>query len=69
MAHILERRRTQPAWCCLVWRMVPVFAVIAAISAIGSLSFSLTPSRPGDLFAVRAAMLDDAAPSGYLSGE
>jgi hypothetical protein len=67
MARIRERQAKSVPWYMLVWRMIPVFAVIATLTAICSISFN--PVRSQDLFAAIANGQDDYAAGSFLTGE
>lgn len=67
IARILERRVAGMPWYALVWRMIPAFAVIAAITAVYSMTFNPAPSR--DLFAAITNGQDDYMAKSVLSGE
>jgi hypothetical protein len=51
----------------MVWRMIPAFAVIAAISAVCSVTFN--PSRSGDPFAGLTAGHEEYLAKSFLTGE
>jgi type VI protein secretion system component VasF len=67
MARIRERRAAAVPWYSLVWRMIPAFAVIAAIIAVCSASFN--PARSQDLFAAITNVQDDYMATSLLTGE
>jgi len=67
MATIRERRGAGVPWYALVWRMVPAFAVIAAIATVCSMSF--TPAPSGDLFAAITTGQDEYMTTSFLTGE
>ena len=67
MARIGECRVQNTPWYMLVWRMIPLFAVIAAISAVCSMTFN--PARSGDLFAAITAGQEEFLIRSYLTGE
>jgi hypothetical protein len=67
MARLRERRQTTSPWYFLAWRMIPIFAVIAAISAVCSMTF--TPSHSGDLFAAISSGQEEYLANSYLTGE
>ena len=66
LARIREIRDT-PAWYALVWRMVPMFALLAAVAAIGVITFN--PSRSNDLFAAITSDQGMTIACSYLTGE
>lgn len=66
LARIRELRET-PSWYTLVWRMVPVFAVLAAIFAICTITFN--PSHTSDMFAAITGEQEMTIASSYLAGE
>jgi hypothetical protein len=67
MARLCERRQTTSPWYSLAWRMIPIFAVIAAISVVCSMTF--TPSHSGDLFAAISSGQEEYLANSYLTGE
>ena len=66
LARLRELRET-PAWYALVWRMVPMFAVLAAMVAICAISFN--PSRSSDMFAAITSSQEMTLAGSYLAGE
>lgn len=66
MARIRERQLQSPPWFIMIWRMLPIFAVIAAVTAICNLSF--TPPTAQDMFAAITNGQEDYAGS-FLTGE
>lgn len=66
LARIRELRET-PAWYSLVWKMVPLFAVLAATVAICVISFN--PSRKSDMFAAITSSQEMTLAGSYLAGE
>lgn len=66
LAHVRELRE-KSSWRALVWRMVAMFAVLAAMVAICVVTFN--PSRSSDMFAAITGGQDVALASGYLTGE
>lgn len=67
MARLTERKLQSEPWYLLVWRLVPVFAVITAIVLI--CSFTLNPLRSSDLFASITAGGEERMARSYLAGE
>jgi hypothetical protein len=66
LARIRELRET-PAWYSLVWRMVPMFALLAAVVAIGVITFN--PLRSNDMFAAITSDQGMTLACSYLTGE
>ncbi len=66
MARIREQREKTAPWFGLVWRMIPIFAVVAAIAAICNMSFN--PDHSQDMFAAITNGQEDYAGS-FLTGE
>ncbi len=66
LARIRELRDT-PAWYALVWRMVPMFALLAAVVAVGVITFN--PSRSSDMFAAITSDQGMTLACSYLTGE
>lgn len=66
MARIREQEAKAIPWFALVWRMIPIFAVVAAIAAICNMNF--TPLHSEDMFAAIANGQEDYAGS-FLTGE
>ena len=66
LARVRELRET-PAWYALVWRMVPMFAVLAAMVAICVITFN--PSRKSDMFAAITSSQEMTLAGSYLAGE
>ena len=66
LARIRELREA-PSWCTLVWKMVPMFAVLAAMVAISVISFN--PSRKSDMFAAITSGQEMTLAGSYLAGE
>ena len=66
LARIRELRET-PSWYALVWKMVPMFAVLAAVVAISAVAFN--PSRKSDMFAAITGGQEMTLAGNYLSGE
>ncbi len=67
MASIRERRAAAVSWYALIWRMVPAFAVIAAIAVVCSMTFNPAPSS--DLFAAITTGQDEYMTKSLLTGE
>jgi len=59
MARLRERRREGIPWYALMWRMVPVFAVLVVL--IAAYSASYRPPSSGDLFAAISSGQEDYA--------
>jgi len=66
LARIGELRDT-PAWYAFVWKMVPMFAVLAVIVALSALTFN--PSRKSDMFAAITNSQEMIFAGSYLAGE
>jgi len=66
LARIGELRET-PFWYALVWKMVPMFAVLAAVVAISAVAFN--PSRKSDVFAAITGGQEMTLAGNYLTGE
>ena len=66
LARVRELRET-PSWYALVWRMVPLFTVLAAMVAICAISFN--PSRKSDMFAAITSSQEMTLAGNYLAGE
>jgi len=66
LARVRELRDT-PSWYAFVWRMVPMFAVLAAVMAICAISFN--PSRKSDMFAAITGSQEMTLAGNYLAGE
>jgi hypothetical protein len=67
MARIRERQEAGIPWYALVWRMIPAFAVIAAITVVCTMTINPAPSR--DLFAAITTGQDDFMAKSFLTGE
>lgn len=67
MAHIAEKKIRSKPWHGLVWRMIPGFMLIAAISVLCNLTF-IKPSN-NDLFASIANVQEESGYTDFLSGE
>ena len=67
MARLAERRFDAVPWHRMVWRMLPAFAVIAAIMLV--CSFTLNPTRFGDPFAAITNGTEELTARNYLMGE
>lgn len=67
MARIRERRAAFMPWYALAWRMIPTFAVIAAIIAVCSAGFY--PARSSDMFAAITNGQDEYMAKNFLTGE
>lgn len=66
LARIRELRETPP-WYSLAWKMVPMFAALAAMVAICVISFN--PSRRSDMFAAITSSQEMTLTGSYLAGE
>ena len=66
LARIRELCETPP-WYALVWKMVPMFAVLAAVVAISAFTFN--PSRKSDMFAAITGSQEMTIAGSYLGGE
>lgn len=67
MARLAERKSQAVPWHQLVWRMVPAFAVIAAIMLV--FSITMNQARSSDLFAPITNGSEELMASNYLLGE
>jgi hypothetical protein len=67
MARLRERRREGIPWYALMWRMVPVFAVLVILIAVYSTSFN--PPSTGDLFAAISSGQEEYLAQNVLTGE
>jgi len=67
MARIAERREVRSSWFFSAWRMIPVFAVLTLLIAVGSITF--TETEPDDLFAAITSGQDEQVARGFLEGE
>ncbi|GFE62238.1 hypothetical protein [Geobacter sp. AOG2] len=67
MARLRERRAEGLPWYALIWRMVPVFAVLVVLIAVYSASYRPAPS--GDLFAAISSGQEDYVAGNVLTGE
>lgn len=67
LARIRERRSQQQPWYALAWRMLPTYAVVVAIVAICSVTF--TPAHSTDIFAALTGAQDDSVSISALAGE
>jgi hypothetical protein len=66
LARVRELRETPP-WYALVWKMVPMFAIFAAVVAISAVAFN--PSRKSDVFAAITGSQEMTIAGSYLGGE
>jgi anti-sigma-K factor RskA len=66
MARLAERTAQTAPWHLLVWRMIPAFAVIAAIML--ACSITINPTRSGDPFAAITNGTEDLMARNYLLG-
>lgn len=66
MARLAERSALSPPWHLLVWRMIPAFAVIAAIML--ACSITINPTRSSDPFAAITNGNEDLMAKNYLLG-
>jgi hypothetical protein len=67
MARLRERRREGMPWYALMWRMMPVFAVLVALIAVYSTSYK--PLSSGDLFAAISSGQEEYLVQNVLTGE
>ncbi|QEM66865.1 hypothetical protein FO488_00950 [Geobacter sp. FeAm09] len=67
MARLAERRRNAIPWYVMMWRMVPLFAVLVAVIAVYGTSFSSSPSD--DLFAAISTGQEEYLAQNILTGE
>jgi hypothetical protein len=67
MARLRERRREGIPWYALMWRMVPVFAVLVILIAVYSTSFK--PPSSDDMFAAISSAQEDYLTQNVLTGE
>lgn len=67
MARLEERRREAIFWYAVMWRMVPLFAVLVAVIAVYGTSFKPAPS--GDLFASISSGQEEYLAQNILTGE
>jgi hypothetical protein len=67
MARLRERRAQGIPWYALMWRMVPVFAVLVILIAVYSTSYM--PPSSGDLFAAISSGQEEYLAQNVLAGE
>jgi hypothetical protein len=67
MARLRERRREGIPWYALMWRMVPVFAVMVILIAVYNTSYK--PPSSGDLFAAISSGQEEYLAQNVLTGE
>jgi len=67
MARLRERRREGIPWYALIWRAVPVFAVLVVLIAVYSASYK--PQSSDDLFAAISSGQEDYLVQNVLTGE
>lgn len=67
LARIRESRESGGPWYAAAWRMLPAFAAIAAVVAIGTVTFH--PSRSSDLFSALTGGQDEIVVASYLTRE
>ncbi|KAB0665269.1 hypothetical protein F6V25_09270 [Oryzomonas japonica] len=67
MARLGERRREVIPWYAVMWRMVPLFAVLVAVIAVYGTNFGPSPS--GDLFAAISSSQEEYLAQNILTGE
>ena len=67
MARLAERSAQALPWHRMVWRMLPAFAVIAAIML--GLSISVNPAQSSDLYAAITNGHEEQMSRNYLVGE
>lgn len=66
MARLGERRREAIPWYAVMWRMVPLFAVLVAVIAVYG---NFGPSPSGDLFAAISSSQEEYLAQNILTGE
>lgn len=67
LARIKERREAAVPWYASAWRMVPIFATVAAVITIAAITYN--PSRSSDMFAAITSGQDEVVGNSYLAGE
>lgn len=67
MARLAERRSSTVPWHLMVWRMLPVFAVICLI--VLTFSVIMNPMMTDDVFAAITSGAEDQMARNYLAGE
>jgi len=67
MARLRERRREGIPWYALMWRIVPVLAVLVVLIAVYSASYK--PPSSDDLFAAISSGQEDYLAQNVLTGE
>jgi len=67
MARLRERRREGIPWYALIWRMVPMFAVLVVVIAVYSASYK--PLLSDDLFAAISSGQEEYVAQNVLTGE
>jgi hypothetical protein len=67
MARLRERRREGIPWYALIWRSVPVLAVLVVLIAVYSASYK--PTASDDLFAAISSGQEDYLVQNVLTGE
>ncbi len=67
MARLAERKAQALPWHLMVWRLVPAFAVIAAVCVV--CSFYFNPVQSGDVFAAITSAQEESLYANVLSGE
>ncbi len=67
MARLSGRKLQSAPWSLLVWRLIPVFAIITVIVLI--CSFTLNPLQSSDLFTAITAGSEERMARSYLAGE
>jgi hypothetical protein len=67
MARLRERRGAGIPWYALMWRMVPVFAVVVVLIAV--YNTSLKPVSSDDLFAAISSGQEESLAQNVLAGE
>jgi hypothetical protein len=67
MARIAERCEGRSSWIFSAWRMIPVFAVLTAVIAVCSITF--TETHPDELFAAITTGQEELMTRSFLAGE
>jgi hypothetical protein len=67
MARINELHEDEEPWYAAAWRLLPAFAVIAAMITVCTLTFN--PTKSSDIFAAIASGQDEIVVISYLTGE
>ena len=67
LARITELHEVADPWYAAAWRLLPAFAVVAAMITVSTLTFN--PSDSSDIFAAITSGQDESAGISYLTGE